>query len=127
MWDEAIGRLKPRKSDASGISTELLKYGTPVVSEIIADLFTNIKAWVQLSANFPCFYYSLSKILEHIILDKYSHYLFSSYNQLQFGFKSCASTSLCTGLVNNIASRYIFNGSTVLGCLLDASKAILSG
>ena len=64
---------------------------------------------------------SLSKILYLIILDKYSHYLLS--NQLQFGFKSGSSTSLCTGLVNNIVSRYIFNGSTVLGFFLDASKA----
>ena len=39
---DAIGCLKPHKSDTSGISTELLKDATPVVSEIIADLFTAI-------------------------------------------------------------------------------------
>jgi hypothetical protein len=141
---DAIGCLKPHKSDASGISTELLKHGTPVVSEIIADLFTAILTHgympkcfrdsvlvpipksgknLSLSDNYRpiSLASSLSKILEHIILDKYSHYLLS--NQLQFGFKSGSSTSLCTGLVKNIVSRYIFNGSTVLGCFLDASKA----
>ena len=33
------------------------------------------------------------------------------------------STSLCTGVVKNVISRYIHNGSSVLGCFLDASKA----
>ena len=37
-----VALIKPHKSDASGISTEVLKYTTPVVSEIIADLFTAI-------------------------------------------------------------------------------------
>ena len=132
------------KSDASGISTEVLKHATPVVSEIIADLFTAIlrhgympKCFrdsvlvpipksgknLSISDNYQSISLasSLSKIMEHIILDKFSHYLHS--NQLQFGFKSGSSTSLCTGLVINIVSRYISNGSTVLGCFLDASKA----
>ena len=64
---------------------------------------------------------SLSKILERLILHKYSTYFFSS--PLQFGFKSGYSTTLCTGVVKNIVSRYINRGSSVLGCFLDASKA----
>ena len=64
---------------------------------------------------------NLSKVLEHIILAKCSQYLVS--NQLQFGFKSGSSTSLCAALVKNIVSRYIFNSSSVYGCFLDASKA----
>ena len=32
-------------------------------------------------------------------------------------------TTLCSGVVKNIISRYIHNGSAVLGCFLDASKA----
>ena len=63
---------------------------------------------------------TFSKLLEKIILVKYSPLFSSSY--LQFGFKPGSSTSLCTGLVKNIVSRYIFNGSSVLGCFLDASK-----
>ena len=34
-----------------------------------------------------------------------------------------SSTSLCTGIVKNVVSRYIHNGSAVLGCFVDASKA----
>ena len=64
---------------------------------------------------------SISKILEHLILTKFSSYLHTS--PLQFGFKPGSSTSLCTGVVKNIISRYIHNGSSVHGCFLDASKA----
>ena len=41
----------------------------------------------------------------------------------QFGFKSGSSTPLCTGIVKCIVSKYLHNGSSVLGCFLDASKA----
>ena len=44
-------------------------------------------------------------------------------SEYQFGFESGFSTSLCTGIVKNVVSRYIHNGSAVLGCFLDASKA----
>ena len=39
---DAISSLKPLKSDASGISSELLQSVTPVVSECLAALFTAI-------------------------------------------------------------------------------------
>ena len=61
---------------------------------------------------------SVSKVLERVILSKYEMYFCS--NSLQFGFKLGYSTKLCTGIV---VSRYIHNGSAVLGCFLDASKA----
>ena len=64
---------------------------------------------------------SLSKVLEHLILKKYSSFLSTSH--LQFGFKSGFSTTLCTGVLKNVVSRYIHRGSSVLGCFLDASKA----
>ena len=44
-------------------------------------------------------------------------------NSLQFGFKPGYSTSLCTSTVKNVVSRYMHNGTAVLGCFLDASKA----
>ena len=59
-----------------------------------------------------------SKVLERILLGKYSDYLSSSH--LQFGFKSGHSTTLCTGLVKNIVMQ---RGSSVYGCFLDATKA----
>ena len=64
---------------------------------------------------------SLSKVLKHLIINKYSSYLATS--SLQFGFKSSSSTTLCTGVVKNVVSRYIHRGSSVLGCFLDVSKA----
>ena len=64
---------------------------------------------------------NLSKLLERIILLKFAD-LFTT-NQLQFGFKPGYSTTLCTGIVKNMFSRYIHNETSVLGCFLDASKA----
>ena len=141
---DAILSLKPHKSDASGMSTELLKCVIPIVTKPLAALLTaslrhgyipkcfrdsvvlpipksgknasvsdNYRP-ISLTSNF-------SKIIEYIILEKYSNYFTS--NVLQFGFKAGSSTSLCTGLVKNIVSRYIHNGSNVLGCFLDASKS----
>ena len=65
---------------------------------------------------------TLSKVLEHVILTKYSSFLCS--NPLQFGFKPGFSTTLCTGVVKNVISHYIHNGSCVHCCFLNASKAI---
>ena len=42
---------------------------------------------------------------------------------LQFGFKQKMSTTLCTGAVKNIVSRYWHENSAVFACFLDASKA----
>ena len=60
-------------------------------------------------------------MLERIILNQYSSIL--SSHHLQFGFKTGSSTSLCTGIVKCVVSRYLQNGSSVLSCFLDASKA----
>ena len=64
---------------------------------------------------------STLKVLEHVILTKYSSFL-CSY-PLQFGFKPGFSTTLCTVVVKNVISHYIHNSSRVHGCFLDASKA----
>ena len=42
---------------------------------------------------------------------------------LQFGLKPDSSTFLCTAAIKNIIVRYLHNGSPVLRCFLDASKA----
>ena len=64
---------------------------------------------------------TFSKIIERSILSNYES-VFSA-STLQFGFKPGHSTSLCTATVKNVISRYTHNGSPVLGCFLDASKA----
>ena len=62
----------------------------------------------------------ISKIVERLILFRYESVFATT---LQFGFKPDCSTSLCTTAIKNIIARYLHNGSTVLGCFLDASKA----
>ena len=64
---------------------------------------------------------TLSKVLEHIILEKYSKFFVS--NCLQFGFKRGSSTTTCTALVKSVVAKNIHSGSHVYGCFLDASKA----
>ena len=61
---------------------------------------------------------ALSKALEWCILLQYL-----TTSGLQFGFKERMSTTLCTGTVKNVISRYMHEGSSVFACFLDASKA----
>ena len=62
-----------------------------------------------------------SKIVERLILSRYESVFATT--SLQFGFKLDSSTSLCTAAIKNIIATYLHNGSFVLGCFLDASKA----
>lgn len=41
----------------------------------------------------------------------------------QFSFKAGLSTTLCTGSLKIVVSRYLHHGSSVYACFLDASKA----
>ena len=141
---EAISRLKLGKSDAEGVHSEHVTLASSALASPLAMFFTSLLRHGYLpqclrdcvlvplpkrnkdttcSQNYRpiALASSLSKILEHLIFTKYASYLSSS--PLQFGFKSGSSTTLCTGMVKNIVSRYINNGSCVLGCFLDASKA----
>ena len=64
----------------------------------------------------------LSKILDHIIIDKQVHSL--STSDYQFDFKSHSSKVLCTTMVNEPIQYYYCNGAKpVYLLLLDASKA----
>ena len=56
-----------------------------------------------------------------MLLLKYQSFFCSS--SLQFSFKSGYSTTLCTGMIKNIVSRYIHNGSVVYDFFFDPSKA----
>ena len=64
---------------------------------------------------------SLSKILEWSILTTWSDYFTTS--DLQFGFKSGCSTTLCTDVMKTVINGYLNKGSKVYACLIDASKA----
>ena len=64
---------------------------------------------------------ALSKALEWCILLLFPEYFMTS--GLQFGFRERMSTTLCTGTVKNVISRYMHERSPVFACFLDASKA----
>ena len=56
--------------------------------------------------------------MEWCILLNYSGYFTTS--DLQFGFKRQLSTTLCTGLIKNVVSKFVHAGSRIYG---DASTA----
>ena len=137
-------QLKKNKSDACGVSSEHLVFASPAIAEPLAIFFTAILRHEYMPQNLcdcvlvpipkgnkdascsqkyrpSALASSVRKVLERVILSKYEMYVCS--NPLQFGFKPGYSTTLCTGIVKNVVSRYIHNGSAVLGCFLDASKA----
>ena len=142
---EAISLLKSRKSDAFVVTSEHLKYDSPVITYVLSSFFTAIlrHGYMPLcfrdsvlvpilnkgnkdatdSSNYRPIALSstFSKIVERLILSRYESVFATS--SLQFGFKPDSSTSLCTAAIKNIIARYLHNGSPVLGCFLDASKA----
>jgi Reverse transcriptase (RNA-dependent DNA polymerase) len=61
------------------------------------------------------------KIIDILILDRYSDKLASS--SLQFGFKKGHSTDNCTFIAKEVSQYYINNGSDVFACALDMKKA----
>ncbi len=61
-----------------------------------------------------------TKVFDYIILELYGHLLTS--NELQFVYKSKASTTQCTWMAREVISYYNNNGSDVYACLLDCSK-----
>ena len=140
----AISQLKSHKSDAYGVTTEHLKLASPVITNHLSSLFTSILRHGYMPQSFRdsvlvpvpkgnkdasnssnyrpiALSSTFSKIIERSILSNYES-VFST-SALQFGFKPGHSTSLCTATVKNVISRYTHNGSPVLGCFLDASKA----
>ena len=127
------------KHDGTNVLSDHLIHALPAIEPFVADLFSSIiRHGFMPSALRNCILVpihkgskditssdnyrpvalapSLSKALEWCIL------LFV-YSDLQFGFKKKHSTTLCTGLIKNVVSRYVYNGSPVFGCFLDASKA----
>ena len=63
----------------------------------------------------------ISKIFEHIILEKYQDLLYTSHNQ--FGFKSGHSTEQCIFTLKQVIDFYTVNSSPIYLCFMDLSKA----
>ena len=64
---------------------------------------------------------ALCKIIDIIILDKYSEKLITS--ELQFAFKKNHSTNMCTSILKEVCNYYKLKDSEVFVTLLDATKA----
>ena len=121
-------------SSVDGVSDHLI-HALPAICSSLASLFTAILRHgympkpirgctivpIPKGNKDPALAPTLSKALEWCILLSYpDHFLTSG---LQFGFKQKMSTSLCTGTIKNIVSRYLHENSAVFACFLDASKA----
>ena len=63
----------------------------------------------------------ICKIIDLIVINRYSDCLVTSPNQ--FGFKPKGSTAVCTSLVKETISYYTVKCNDVYGVFLDASKA----
>jgi len=64
---------------------------------------------------------SMSKLLEHLILAKYSKELTVGY--WQFGYRKNLGTEMAVFALKNVIRHYNGNGSPIFTCFLDASKA----
>ena len=141
---EALSLLKHGKGNGSNLSSDHFLSCSDVISPFLSQLFTcMIRHGYVPSAIRNCVLQpllkpgkdpcksdsyrpitlapTLSKVFERCILIIYNSAFFTS--PLQFGFKKGYSTTLCSGLINNVISHYVFRGSRVFGCFLDASKA----
>ena len=141
---DAFSHLKRGKSDGSVLLSDHLIYALPVVCSSLANLFTAILRHGYMPSQLKdCILVpipknakdpsvldnyraialapTLSKALEWCILLTHKEHFKTS--ELQFGFKQNMSTSLCTGVLKNVVSRYMLEGSPVFSCFLDASKA----
>ena len=141
---EAIGKLKRGKSDGGSLVSDHIIEAPIPICQFLARVFTSVlrhgfmpaalrDATIQpipkgskdpsVSSNYRgiALASSLSKVLEWSILLSWSQFI--STSELQFGFKSGFSTTLCTGIMKAVINRYLNRESKVYACLIDASKA----
>ena len=64
---------------------------------------------------------AICKLFDILLICKSQKYLHTS--ELQFAFKPQHSTFLCTAMLIETATHYVYDKSNVFTCLLDASKA----
>ena len=66
---------------------------------------------------------SISKVLDIIILNRYSNLLNTS--DMQYAYKSGHSTSMCSLTVKETVNYYLLNDSQVYSCCVDLSKHLI--
>ena len=142
---DAIGSLKLGKKEENGLFSNHFVYGSDRLIVILTLLFNsmivhgiapdnlligtmiplikNRRESCQNSDNYRALTIGtgLSKLLETVISNSQTDVLKTS--ELQFGFKSDSSTTLCSFMVLETIAYYKNRGSNVHMLLLDASKA----
>ena len=143
---EACKRMKPGKNDVTdGFTSDVLLHAPDHLFDQLAEVFRSylVHGDVTLEllscAFLPLLKGSLKdpsktdsyraiagssqilKLLDNVVLLVWGDLLKS--DTLQFGFKSGTSTTQCSWLVMEVAGYFLRNGSPVITCLLDCSKA----
>ena len=144
VW-EAIDKLKHGKKEENGLFSNHFKIATDKLVSMITLLFNcmlthgtapdelllgtmiplikDSRGKKDCSDNYRALTIGtgLAKILDLVILNKQAEKLKAS--DMQFGFKSKSSTTMCTFVAMETIEYYKNNGSNVHALLLDASKA----
>jgi hypothetical protein len=142
---KAVSGLKTGKSDGQNQQSDHLINGTPLLFRKLAQLFTaminhgfapdsfllgtlspivkNGRKSINSSSNYRGITLSsiLGKILDRIIMNRFSGSLYSK--DFQFGFKQSHSTVQCTLVIDEVSKYYTSNGGEIYIMLLDASQA----
>ena len=94
-----------------------------IMEAIISTIPKNANGHISDSENYRGIALSsaIGKVLDIIIMNRYSNELMSS--NLQFSFKPKHSTVMCTAAMRKIVSHYTSRSSRVYMCALDAIKA----
>ena len=143
---DLITKLKRNKSDGYNcITTDCLIFGTDKLCVILAMLFCCILTHGYCPSEFLVGTMSpipkgacnsqnsdkyraitlgsnIGRLLDLLILEKEGQTSLRT-DDLQLGFKKKCSTTLCTGLLKEVAAHFVQGGSTVYALFLDASKA----
>ena len=144
--EHSINKLASGKScGLDGVYAEHLKYSSNVYKILIAKCFSSFLSHGYLPDSFMSVVLvpiikdksgkinskdnyrpiaiasTLSKLLEKILLERLSNYLFTSSHQ--FGFKPKHSTDACIYVLKEAVDFYVGQQSSVYLCFLDATKA----
>ena len=142
----AAKRLKPGKTDpVFGISSDFLIHSPRIVFELLALCLrsylthAHVSDFLMISTMIPLIkdkmgdetssdnYRSIAisslimKLYDQVIIKLFSEHLF--FDDLQFGYQSDVSTSMCTWLATESISYFRRKKNEVSTCLMDISKA----
>ena len=143
---EACKRMKPGKNDVTeGFTSDVLLHAPDNLFENLAAIFRsflvhgNVTLELLSCAFLPLLKSSLKdptktdsyraiagssqvlKLMDNVVMLVWGDLLES--DTLQFGFKPGTSTTQCSWLVMEVAAYFLRNGTSIISCRLDCSKA----